>query len=163
MQSGPPPWTPGLDQLTPRLDAIGLQQLGAEGEVIHIHQHLDVWFDGKKVQVPADIGINQTYGYLTELHTHDTSGVMHVESPTKRNFTLGEFFAVWGVRLTSDCLGSTCNGGGKQVRVYVDGKQLTTPPDDLVLKAHQEIAVTYGTAAQLPHPVPASYKFPAGL
>jgi hypothetical protein len=29
------------------------------------------------------------------LHTHDTTGKLHVESPVERDFTLGDFFTVW--------------------------------------------------------------------
>ena len=51
--------------------------------MIHIHQHLDLLIDGKKQQVPKDIGISPTYGFLTSLHTHSDDGIMHVESPTE--------------------------------------------------------------------------------
>jgi hypothetical protein len=68
--------------------------------VAHIHQHLDIYVDGRKVPVPALIGIDPAAGFAP-LHVHDTSGVIHVESPTVRSYTLGEFFAVWGVRCIS--------------------------------------------------------------
>jgi hypothetical protein len=35
---------------------------------------------------------------FSPLHTHDTSGIIHVESPTVRSFTLGEFVDLWGGR-----------------------------------------------------------------
>jgi hypothetical protein len=76
--------------------------------VLHIHQHLDVFDNGRRVTVPAGIGIGDTF--ISPLHTHDTSGVMHVESPTIRPFTLAEFFGVWGVPLA-------------HAKVYVDGKR----------------------------------------
>jgi hypothetical protein len=46
--------------------------------------------------VPANIGIDEQAGYLTSLHTHDATGIIHVESPTRRSFNLGDFFDVWG-------------------------------------------------------------------
>ena len=33
---------------------------------------------------------------MAPLHTHDTSGIIHVESSVKRNYTLGEFLNTWG-------------------------------------------------------------------
>jgi hypothetical protein len=66
---------------------------------------------------------------------------MHVESPTVRTYTLGQFFAVWGVRFTPTCLGD---------------------PTALTLEPHQEIVVAFGTAAQLPAPIPSSYAFAPG-
>ena len=111
--------------------------------------------------VPAGIGIDSAVGFAP-LHTHDASGVIHVESPTARTYTLGDLFAVWGVRLTPGCLGGYCAGGGRQLRVYVDGHAY--PGDTtLVLAAHQELVVAFGTAAQLPSPIPSTYQFPPGL
>ncbi len=33
---------------------------------------------------------------MAPLHTHDTSGIIHVESNTVRPYTLGEFLSIWG-------------------------------------------------------------------
>jgi hypothetical protein len=165
MQTGGPPYTPGLDQLAQRLQVMGIPPANGmnEGQLVHIHQHLDMWVDGKKVTVPALIGIDQLQGFLAALHTHDTSGIMHFESFTNRPYTLAEFFGVWGLKLTQDCLGTLCANGDKKVRVYVDGKPVTGDPGLLKLTPHQEFVVTYGTKAQLPKKIPARYKFPAGV
>jgi hypothetical protein len=160
LQTDDPPWTQGLDQFGPRLDALGFKQLPSETLNFHIHQHLDLYVDGKKSPVPAQVGIDPFNGTITTLHTHDTTGVIHVEAPSKRDYTLGQFFGVWGVQLTSTTLGKFSNSGDRQVRVYVDGKRVSDP-FHLVLRSHQEIVVTYGTKAQLPKKIPASYKFPA--
>jgi hypothetical protein len=112
--------------------------------------------------VPAGIGIDPAVGYAP-LHTHDPSGVIHVESPTVRTYTLGQFFAVWGVRFTPSCLGGYCAAGGRQLRVYVNGRAYRGDPATLALTAHQELVVAFGTAAQLPSPIPSTYQFPAGL
>ena len=80
---------------------MGLPALTAEGEALHTHQHIDIYVDGQPVVVPAYIGINATEGFLSPIHTHDSTGIIHVESPTVRDFTLGEFFDVWGVRFDS--------------------------------------------------------------
>ena len=155
VQTGPAPWNPGLDHLTDRLKALGLNELGAEGAVIHIHQHLDVFVNGKHETVPASIGIYDGQ-YLTELHTHDTSGVMHVESTTKRNYTLGQFFGVWGVRLDAKCVGGYCKPKTPW-RMYVNGLNYPGDPAGLVLKKHQEIAFVIGTTR--PKTIPSTYKF----
>jgi hypothetical protein len=163
LQTGPAPWAADAAGLAQRLQAAGLPPLSpVEATVVHIHQHLDLYVDGRKVQVPAGVGIDPAVGYAP-LHTHDDSGVVHVESPTVRTYTLGEFFAVWGVRLTPSCLGGYCAGGGRQLRVYVNGRPYRGDPDSLALAAHQELVVAFGTAAQLPSPIPSSYRFPPGL
>jgi hypothetical protein len=163
LRTGPAPWGANTADLAERLAAAGLPPLSpSEGTAVHIHQHLDLYVDGHRVAVPAGIGINPTVGFAP-LHTHDASGVIHVESPTVRSYTLGEFFAVWGVRLTPSCLGGYCAGGGRQLRVYVDGRPYRGDPTALTLEAHQELVVAFGTAARLPSPVPSTYRFPSGL
>jgi hypothetical protein len=162
--SGPAPWPANTDKLKARLSALGLPALSAEGTTLHIHQHLDLYVNGTKQVVPAQIGIiTSPQVVFSPLHTHDTSGIIHVESPTVRSFTLGEFFDVWGVRFTPTCVGGYCNQGDKTLRVYVDGQLATGNPTWLKLFAHEEIVVTYGTQAQLPDPIPSSYTFPPGL
>jgi hypothetical protein len=158
LQVGAAPWNPGLDTLPDRLGPLGLNDLTNEGQVVHIHQHLDIFVNGKHEPVPANIGIYDGQ-FLTELHTHDASGIMHVESPTEREFDLGQFFGVWGVRLNSECVGGYC----RQVTpwtVYVNGRPYSGDPAALVLKPHQEIAFVIGTP---PKKIPSSYKFPPGV
>jgi hypothetical protein len=163
LQTGPAPWGANTADLAQRLQAIGVPPLSPmEGTAVHLHQHLDLYVDGRKVTVPAGVGIDPAVGYAP-LHTHDASGIIHVESPTVRTYTLGDFFAVWGVRFTPSCLGGYCAGGGRQLRVYVDGRPYRGDPTSLTLAAHQELVVAFGTAAQLPSPVPSSYPFSPGL
>ena len=162
LQTGPAPWGANTADLAERLRAIGIPALSPmEGTAVHIHQHLDLYVDGRKVLVPAGIGIDPAVGYAP-LHTHDPSGVIHVESPTVRTYTLGEFFAVWGVRLTPSCLGGYCAGGGRQLRLFVDGRADRGDLTTLALAPHQELVVAFGTAAQLPSPIPSTYQFPPG-
>jgi hypothetical protein len=159
-----PPWPANTDKLQLRLRAVGLPALTQEGQVTHIHQHLDLYVDGKPVKVADDIGIDPGGGFISPLHTHlQTEGVLHVESPTQERFSLGQFFAVWGVRLDAKCLGGDCAGDGKTLRAWVDGKAVTGDPTRIVLAEHQEIVLAFGTSAQVPDPVPSSYDFPAGL
>jgi hypothetical protein len=159
----PPPWPANDEQgkLQLRLRAISLDPLTAEGQAVHIHQHLDLYVAGKKVTVPAQIGIASSGAFLSDLHTHDATGIMHVESPTVRSFSLGQFFAVWGVRLDAKCLGSLCASGDKGLRAWVNGVPVAADPTRIVLDEHQEIVLAFGTPAQDPKPVPKSYDFAA--
>jgi hypothetical protein len=148
--------------LRARLTALGLPALAQEGTVLRTHQHLDLFVAGRRVVVPAGLGIDADGQFIAPIHTHDTTGIIHVESPTVRTFTLGELFGVWGVRFDSNCLGAYCTGGGSALRVYADG-QPVSDPGLLALTAHEEIVVAFGTPGQLPRPVPSSYDFPPGL
>ena len=77
------------------------------------------------------------------LHTHSTSGIMHIESDRPGTFTLGQFFDEWGVRLSASCVGGYCQGAGKELRVYVNGRRARNPRA-VVLGNRQEIAVVFG-------------------
>jgi len=154
LQTGPPPWNNGVGGLTDRLKPLGLTALGAEGTVLHIHQHLDLYVNGKKVALPALVGIYDN-SYITEVHVHDTTGVIHIESPTQRTFTLGQLFGEWGVKLTADCVGRYCG----HLTWWVNGQRRTGDPASLSLKAHQEIVIAAGPP---PLVVPKSYTFPQG-
>jgi hypothetical protein len=157
-----PPWPANNGRaLQLRLRAIGLDPLRQEGQVVHIHQHLDVYANGDHVTIPAQIGIDANGGFISDLHTHDTSGIMHVESPTQRTFTLGQFFAVWGVQLSPSCIGGLCKTGDKRLHTWINGAPVTADPTRIVLEEHQEIVLAYGTQAQMPKPVPASFDFAA--
>ncbi len=65
--------------------------------VIHVHPWLQIRVNGKPVTIPAYIGIKSINGAecIEPIHTHDSSGIIHIEANDKRNYTLGDFFAVW--------------------------------------------------------------------
>ncbi|HEY7439873.1 MAG TPA: hypothetical protein VIC35_10815 [Acidimicrobiia bacterium] len=159
----PPPWNLPADA-KPYIKAAGLTALPAETLNYHYHAHLDVIDGSSRVTLPQGLGFviedGQPEG-LTSLHTHDTSGIVHIESPKNTKFTLGQVFTEWAVRLSKDCVGGLCSGNGKVVRFFVDGKEYTGDPQQLVLRGHQEIAIWYGPATAKPN-VPGSYPFPDG-
>jgi hypothetical protein len=158
----PPPWSKNTAQLDARAKQADVQILPSEGVELHIHQHLDIFNNGRHVTVPALIGIKRSgNGYeFAELHTHATDGVIHLESARAQAFSLGQFFAVWGVLLSKNCVGGLCNPPGPMT-VYVNGKKIpaTADPDRLVLEQHDEIAIVYGTP---PGSIPSSFNWPAG-
>jgi len=85
--------------------------------------------------------------------------VIHIESPTKEQYTLGQVFAVWGVRFTPSRLGGYRASSSRQIRFYVNGRPYERDPTRLVLSAHQEITVVVGKA---PPRIPSSYRFATG-
>jgi hypothetical protein len=151
------PWAPEYGALPDRLKPLGLQALSAEQLTYHVHQHLDIFVDGKKISVPAFVGIDDG-AFITELHTHDSSGIVHVEAAKAFPYTLGQFFGVWGVRLSAQCIGAYCSKPGSALKVYLDGKPYLGDPNNLVLKNHEEIAIVYGKP---PKKIPKTYDFKA--
>lgn len=149
LQTGRPPWFAEQDLLMDRVEAIGIPFSTREGGAVHVHPQLSIVADGEAVVVPTDIGISPAFGALAALHTHDDVGTIHVESPIVRDYTLGEFFDTWGVRLTGRCLGGFCTGRGKQLRAVVDGQRIAGNPRAIKLADKQRIVLVYGTPAQM--------------
>ena len=162
IQATDAPWIVELANLRARLNAIGLPALSAEGTALHINQHLDIFINGKQVAVPAGIGINVAAQFISPIHVHDDTAVIHVESPTVQTFTLGQFFDIWGVKFTNQCIGSYCTTATSTLRIYINGELHQGDPRTIALAAHQEIVVVYGTAAQTPSVIPSSFAFPDG-
>lgn len=154
-------WSRNPDQTSTARKA-GLPMLGGEMTQVHYHAHLDVIVDGQPVTVPQYIGIDENAQTITALHTHDTSGVVHIESGKDTPFTLGQFFTEWGQPLSTTQVGPVAVGADKALHVIVNGKEVTGDPAQYVLKAHDEIAVWVGAKGQTPQ-VPSSYNFPSGL
>lgn len=142
----------------------GLDSLSAEGTVLHIHQHLDLIVNGKTVTVPAEIGISPASipPFISPIHTHDTTGILHVESPTVKDFKLGQFFDEWGIDFNDNCIGTNCADSTHKLLVAVNGNKIAKDYHDIVLKAHDEIEVWYGPSSDNPNFIK-SYDFPAGL
>jgi hypothetical protein len=148
--------------LKPRLKAIGLPALPKEALRFHIHQRMAMIVNGKFVYIPAGIGIDANATFIAELHTHDNTGIIHVESPKTQKFTLGQFFDVWGLRFSAKCLGGYCAKGNRQVMVWTNGRRVLGDPRNVVLKSHLSIVVAYGTEKSVPKPIPAHFPFPKG-
>lgn len=140
-----------------------------EPVVFHIHTHLTVFVNGKPRLVPAGIGIwpalQPQHGFgqfvltqnecLSWLVTRFADGLIHIEAPVKRSFTLGDFFAVWGQPLGPNVAGSAHG----PVTAIVDGKVWTANPRDIRLKEHEQIQLEVGRPLVAPETIiwPGSY------
>lgn len=88
---------------------------------IHWHPRLTIMIDGKKENIPANIGLS---GGHMPIHTHEADGTLHMENsrPTKKTVTLGYFFEVWGKKLSKDCIFDNCIDKGT-LKMTVNGKE----------------------------------------
>lgn len=159
----------GKSQATPQTVA---QQYGCSGAEMltqtHFHTHLDVWVNGGpgvgvQAPIPAFIGIQSDASGATTfcwIHTHDTSGIIHVEAPTARaaqGFHLSDFLKVW--RLTNPDATLSASAGQKEV-VYVDGKRVNESATNVPLKSLEWVTVEIMADNQSPTPPP-TYQWPA--
>ena len=131
----------------------GIQCNATEGIAEHVHAHLQIFDRGKPLAVPADIGIPPGAGCLYWLHTHQTGGYIHIESPVVRRFTLGQFFEIWNRDLSwSQAAGATAPRGG-HIFVWVDGKPWHgSDPRAIVLRDRQSIVIQSAPPFATPGP-----------
>jgi hypothetical protein len=158
----------------PRVLRIGEQidgitcQLG-EQVAFHIHAHLRLVVRGQPRDVPAGVGIAPPYQVAPTpagrfvaggscfmwLHTHAADGIVHIESPVNRTFTLGEFFDVWGQPLGRRVVGRAHGA----VTAFDNGRVFAGNPRKIPLRAHSQIELEIGP----PVVVPETITFPPGL
>jgi len=156
---GGPPW-PAPAAVPAGVRAAGLTLLASPGDVVRFAVHLDVIVDGRRVTVPAGIGVDTRGRLVAPLYTSDTSGIVHVGSDSNGSvFTLGQFFDEWQVALSSERLGGLRTARPDLVTVYLDGSRVAGQPGAVLLTPHLEIAVACRPGAAA---VPAGYAFPAG-
>src|SRR6185437_2521180 len=81
----------------------GLKCLPQQGGALHIHQYLDLYVNGQQQTVPPGVGIVNSANCLYPLHVHDNEpNIIHNETDQQNvTFTLGQFFDIWGVNLSS--------------------------------------------------------------
>jgi hypothetical protein len=132
----------------------------------HVHAHLDIIVDGKPFIVPSQIGIDPDGRCLYWLHTHDVSGIIHIESPVKREFTIGNFIDIWGQTFNTTHLGcdsNVFNDINGVLNIYVNGVKVPTGSDirSIEINAHDEIALIFGTIEA--EKIPSRYEFQQGL
>jgi hypothetical protein len=150
-------WSPNYQKLRGALRALGLQPSSGSAATNHYHVHLTLEIDGHSVPVPPDIGLDAATSTSSEIHTHDDTGVVHIESSVASfRGTLGQVFDVWGVAFDKDCIGGYCGG----VKMWVNGTP-STQYGALVLKPHMAITLLVGTPPGNFKP-DKSYAFPAG-
>lgn len=123
----------------------GIHCDAAEGSVEHIHAQLQLFNHGRSVPVPAQIGIPQSGSCLYWLHTHDNGGFIHIESPVRRTFTLGQFFDIWGPDLSWTRAGTVAASRGTRLHVWVNGARWNgRDPRDIVLRDRETIVIQSG-------------------
>jgi hypothetical protein len=133
-----------------------------EYSTLHVHTHVAIYYNGKQMQVPQYIGFapNLAGGCLYWIHTHDGSGIIHIEAPDINPpqggpYTLGMLFDIWGQPLENDNVA----GLAGPVTAYVNGSKYDGDLRAIPMGAHQQIVLEVGT----PLVPPPNYAFPPGV
>jgi hypothetical protein len=140
----------------------GVQCAPVEQLAYHIHAHVQVYVNGQSRVLPAAIGMvgpvaQQTpngpfYGAqqcIYWLHTHASDGVIHVESPSARIYTLGNFFNEWNQPLS----GTQVAGDKGKVTAFLNDKSWTKSPTAIPLLPHASIQLDVGSPVVPPQTI----------
>jgi hypothetical protein len=130
----------------PEVQAIsGIECHSMELTNYHVHSHLDIIVDGQKKDLPSQIGIVSSPRCFFWLHTHDSSGIIHVEAPQKRTFTLGQFMDIWDQTHNSTSKALFDSLAGKPIKAYVNGTEFQGNYRNIELGSRVPIVLVYGT------------------
>jgi hypothetical protein len=143
-----PPWPPEYGYLAQRLRQIGLPPGGSEK--FHIHAMLHIYVNGLLVPLAANIGLDPAKHLESSLHTHDHTGIIHMEAARPFKFTLGDFFSVWGVKLGPAQVGGLKGYDGDRLHFYLNGRPLSNPAAH-VLHNNDSVVIGYGASSSFPH------------
>ena len=126
------------------------------------YAHLQVYVNGRSRALPGGIGIVDEspieterglfYGALTcmyWLHTRAADGLVEVQAPVDRHFTLGDLFAIWDQPLSSKRVA----GAGGHVTATVNGHRWRGNPALIPLTEHAVIQLAVGKPVPAQQPV----------
>ena len=139
-----------VDSRFPSIDGIPCET--QEYFTFHVHAHIDIFVNDQHIGIPAQVGITNTCLYW--LHTHTPDGIIHIESPKEREFTVGEFLDI--LKSTSKISSIPDN----EPIIFINGNLVSTKLNDTAMNAHDEIVLVYGN---VPQNMPTFYQFPEGL
>lgn len=126
---------------TGNLDPTQMNIVSHQNVAYHIHPTVEIFVDGTEIALPANIGVAP--GIMRPLHTHDSTGEIHVEGPAKMDFTVGDFFDVWGRTFNQTCIFDNCvTEESEELLMYVNG-EINTEYGEYVMKDHDNIRIEF--------------------
>ena len=124
----------------------------------HIHASLSMYVDGELVQIPANIGIDDS-GFLDFVHTHEADNIVHLHNVNGQSppdfITLDQFFDVWrekgglagnnpdSLLSATQLLDNQVDGDGS-LRMYVNGIR-TMDFENYVIHDGDQIVLSYSS------------------
>jgi hypothetical protein len=124
-------------------DVAGLPCESGERLDYHVHATVSIIIDGEPRSIPANIGVSPGE-CIYWLHTHDDRGLIHVEAPREGNYTLGQFFAIWGQPLSSTQLLDRTTDDGHVITATVNGQGFEANPADIALTDGAVVILEFG-------------------
>ena len=108
----------------------------------HVHATVRIVIDGEPRVIPANIGVRPGK-CIYWLHTHDDQGLIHVEAPREGNYTLGQFFAIWGQPLSETQMLEKSTDAAHAITATVNGEPYNGNPADISLTDGTVVLIEY--------------------
>lgn len=108
-----------------RISKAGLYQLDVDDITLHIHATVRVYVDGVEQIVPQ-IGVDMDTVTAAPVHTHDDSGVVHIETDSAhpQRPTVYDFLALWTyTRDRQDVCRFFAKSDSCTLIIYVNGEE----------------------------------------
>ncbi|HEY0062008.1 MAG TPA: hypothetical protein VGC21_07795 [Telluria sp.] len=126
----------------------------------HKHALISIYSNGKRLGFPDGIGrVHAGCYHAYEMHTHDVTGIIHMEADVPKQFKLGQWFSLWKQPLSRNGVA----GLAGPVRFYVIENGAITrydgDPYQIVMTPHREVLIVTGTTMTV---VP-KYQWPPGV
>lgn len=154
-------YVPGMFQNTanPACASFPFAPIGGQDLAEHYHALLLIYVNGQQINLPVNLGEGDSGPCTQPLHLHaadPANGIIHIESPQVKSYTLGDFFKVWAatpniagptpVVFNQNQIFSNSVGNGYELRMYANGQQ-STAYNSLVLQSQMTIVIVYGNSA----------------
>ena len=107
---------------------------------LHIHQEIEIEILGQKQTIPANIGVSNSG--MRVIHTHDSTGKIHIESPYQYQFYLRDFFTVWNKNFNSNCIFEYCVDNKHELLFFVNN-EINNEYENLPLNDEDMIKIIY--------------------
>lgn len=132
----------------PPVDSIFCDQL--EQTAVHYHALVYIYINGQQVQIPQGVGIASDGSCYYWMHTHDTTGVVHMEAPRGRDFTLGNFLDIWSTHF-SGYRNELSSADGWTV--YIGSQKYNGDFHNIVFKSHMIVTLAYNSPGVKPNTI----------
>ena len=140
---GTPHWPSGSTPTGgtgPNVD--GLVCASGMSEAYHVHAHVAIVANGQWQALPANVGILSQCNY--EMHTHDQTGIIHIETPNVKSFTLGQFFDIWGEPLSNTNVAGNTGNVVAYINDNGDVRRYDGDLRNIELISHRDITLQVG-------------------
>ena len=129
-------------------DPISQDCLNHDGLARHDHATPQIFINGEQELIPANVGImtdicNQEGEEMHAVHTHDSSGRLHIESNEDIDIPIGVFFDIWGHHFDETGIFEYRVNSTHELIMTVGGQQINEYDDYLLVNTSDIIEIRY--------------------